>query len=85
MIHAGLGSKQEKSGLVFGFQHFSTTVKTGWTDVMTQVRFASGGLHCNARDTQGIVRAVHAALGWGLFVLLDGHDPLLRVIELEEM
>ena len=65
------------SGFRFGLQHFATTVKTSGADVVTQVGLASGGLYGNARNNQSIVRAVHTALGRGLFVLLDGHDPLL--------
>jgi hypothetical protein len=65
------------SGFRFGLQHLATTVETGGADVVTQVGFTRGGFNCNARNNQSIVRAVHTALGRGLFVLLDGHDPLL--------
>jgi hypothetical protein len=65
------------SGFSFGLQHLATTVKTGGADVVTQVGFTRSGFHSNARNNQSIVRTVHTALGRGLFILLDGHDPLL--------
>ena len=77
MNHAGLGLKQRGSGLVLGLQHLAATVEAGGADVMTQVRFARGGLHCDARHVQCIVRAVHAALGRRFFILLNGHGWLL--------
>jgi len=63
MNHAGLGLRQRESGLVFGLQHLATTVETGGADVVTQVRFAGCGLHCDTGHVQCIVRTVHAALG----------------------
>jgi hypothetical protein len=65
------------SGFRLGFEHLATAVKTGRADVVTQVGLARCGLDCDAWNDQGIVRTVHTALGRGLFVLLDGHDPLL--------
>ena len=67
-------------GLRFGFafQHFATTVKAVRADVVAQVGFASRGLNRNARNVQGIVRAVHTAFGRRFLVLLDGHDGLLK-------
>jgi hypothetical protein len=77
--HLQLRAFHEKpwSGFRFGLQHFAATVKTGGANVVAQVRLAGGGLYGNAGNNQGIVRTVHTALGRGLFILLDGHDPLL--------
>ena len=61
----------------FGFEHLAATVKTGRADMVTQMDFAGGGFHGNARHVQCVVRTVHTALGRGFFVLLDGHDSLL--------
>jgi hypothetical protein len=65
------------SGFCFGLQHLAAAVKTSGADVVAQVCFTRGGLYCNAWNNQSIVRAVHTALGRRLFILLDGHDPLL--------
>ena len=46
--------------------------------MVTQVCFARGGFHGDTRDIQCIVRTVHAALGRGLFVLLNGHGGSLN-------
>jgi len=40
---------------------------------MAQVDFASGGLDSDGRIGQEIVRTMHATLGRGLLVLLNGH------------
>ena len=58
-------------------ENLAATVKAGGADVVTQVGFARGGFHRNAGNNQRIVRAVHAALGGGLFVLLNCHDLIL--------
>jgi hypothetical protein len=47
---------------------------------MAQMGFTSGRLNRNARHRQTVVRTVHTALGGGLFVLLDGHDGLLKSV-----
>ena len=65
----------------FGLQYLATTVKTGRADVVTQMRFARGRFDRSTRNIQGIVRAVHAALGGRLFVLLNGHEILLNSLE----
>jgi hypothetical protein len=59
--------------VVFGFEHFATTVKTVGADVVTQVHFT---VRCCGQGCagQGVVRTVHATLGWGFLVLLNGHD-----------
>jgi hypothetical protein len=45
--------------------------------VVAQVDFAGGGLYRDPGHDQGVVRTVHAALGWGFFVLLNCHGRLL--------
>jgi hypothetical protein len=45
--------------------------------VVAQMGFTGRGFHGNAWHIQGIVRAVHAALGGRFFILLDSHDWLL--------
>jgi len=60
--------------VVLGLENLATAIVTIRADVMTQVRFTSGWLHSQRRNAQVIVRAVHTALGWGLLILLDGHD-----------
>src|SRR3990167_433439 len=65
-------------GLVL--QYLAATVETVGADVVTQVHFTGGRLNGNAGHVQRVVRAVHAALGRGLFVLLDGHGGLLNSI-----
>ena len=49
--------------------------------MVTQVCFARGGFHGDTWDIQCIVRTVHAALGRGLFVLLNGHDGSLNALD----
>jgi len=46
---------EASSGFRLGFQHFSSTVKTGRADVMTQMHFAGGGFNCQTGDVQRIV------------------------------
>jgi hypothetical protein len=70
----------DTSGFGLVFQHLTTTVETVGADVVAQVGFAGGRFNSDARHGQAIVRAVHAALGGGLFVLLDGHDGLLKSV-----
>jgi hypothetical protein len=64
-----------------GFDHLTATVKTVRADVVTQMGFASGWLYGNAWCDQSIVRAVHTALGRGLFVLLNCHVGLLSLYQ----
>ncbi len=47
--------------------------------MVTQMGFARGGLHSDTGHNQSVVRAVHTALGRGLFVLLDSHGLLLGI------
>jgi hypothetical protein len=72
------GSKPRQSGFGFGLDDFASAVETGGADVVAQVHFTSGGLERNTGYDQGIVRAVHAALRRGFFVLLDCHGGLLN-------
>ena len=60
-----------------GLDDFATTVKPSRADVVAQVDFAGGGLYRDPGHDQGVVRTVHAALGWGFFVLLNCHGRLL--------
>jgi hypothetical protein len=60
--------------VVLGLEHFTATVETVWADVVTQVRFTGGWLGTQLRRDQEVVRTVHAALGWGLLILLNCHD-----------
>ena len=64
-------------GFGLGLDDFATTVKPRRADVVAQVNFASGGLHGDAGNDQGVVRTVHAALGRRFFVLLNCHGRLL--------
>src|SRR5687768_497195 len=68
------------SGVVLGLHDLAAAIEARGADVVTQVRFARGGLHRDARRDQGIVRTVHAALGRRLLVLLDSHDGLLESV-----
>jgi hypothetical protein len=45
---------------------------------MAQVRFARARLDSQCRLVETVVRAVHAALGGGLLVLLNSHLVLLN-------
>lgn len=60
--------------VVLGLQHFTAAIKTVRADVMTQVGFTGRRFNGRSRSNQKIVRTVHAALGWGLLILLDCHD-----------
>jgi hypothetical protein len=65
----------------FRLQNLAATVKPGRADVVAQMRFAGGRLDRSTRDIQGIVRAMHAALGGRLLVLLNGHEILLNSLD----
>jgi hypothetical protein len=60
--------------VVFGLQHFATTIIAIRANVVAQMRFTGGGLHRKRRRAKMIVRTVHTALGRGLLILLNGHD-----------
>jgi hypothetical protein len=59
--------------LALALGNFFAAIEAGWGDVVTQVGFARGRLDGKRRSNQEIVSTVHAALGRGLFVLLNGH------------
>jgi hypothetical protein len=59
--------------VVFGLEHFATTIKAVRADMVTHVCFASNWLDAQLRRDQKVVRTVHAALGWGFLVLLNCH------------
>jgi hypothetical protein len=76
-IHATplLSYRQKRRLLVvFGFQHFTTTIEAVRADVVTQMRFAGGWLDAQLWRDQEVVRTVHAALRRGFLVLLNSHD-----------
>ena len=60
--------------VVFGLEYFTATVEAVRADVVTQMRLTGGWLDTQLRRDQEVVRAVHAALGWGLLILLNCHD-----------
>ena len=60
-MRARLSMRELRFGL--GFKHLTATVKAGRADVVAQVGFTGGGFNGNAWNVQGIVRAVHTALG----------------------
>jgi hypothetical protein len=53
--------------------NFLATVVTGGAYMMTQMHFTGRRLNSQRRIGQKIVRTMHAALGRGFFVLLNGH------------
>jgi hypothetical protein len=57
----------------FGLDDFAATIKAVGADMVAQVRFTRSRLNSQRRIGQEIVRAMHAALGRGFFVLLDCH------------
>ena len=60
--------------VVLGLKDFTATIVAVRTDVVAHMRFTGGWLDCQLRSNQEIVRTVHAPLGWGFFILLNGHD-----------
>ena len=73
------GSKRLVVGAHYGFrdwlsQRVTAALMAVFTLVLVaQVLFAGGRLDRGARVHQGVVRAVHAALGRRFLVLLNGH------------
>ena len=57
-----------------GLDNFFSTIITARADMVAQMRLSGGRLYCQCGAGQEIVRTVHAALGGGLFILLNGHD-----------
>jgi hypothetical protein len=72
--NAPLSLDKRRLLVVLGLEHFTATVETVRADVVTQVRLASGRLDSQVRRDEEVVRTVHAALGRGLFILLNCHD-----------
>jgi hypothetical protein len=68
--------------IALGCHHFTSTIKAGWADVMTQMYFTSGGFNRQRRIGQEIMCTMHPAFGWGFFVLLYGHcnTPFINLI-----
>jgi len=64
--------------IALGLDDFAATIKAVGADMVTQVGFARGRFNCQRRCGQEIVRAVHAALGRGFFILLNSHFLLLE-------
>jgi hypothetical protein len=60
--------------VVLGLEDFTTTIEAVRADVVTHMRFTRRRLDTELRSNQEIVRTVHAALGWGLLILLNCHD-----------
>ena len=59
--------------LALALENLLAAVETGRGDVVTQVRFTGGRFDGQRRVGQEVMSAVHATLGRGLFVLLNGH------------
>jgi hypothetical protein len=57
-----------------GLDYLLTAVKTGSTDVVTQMGLTRGRFNRYRGGSQKIMGAVHTTLGWGLFILLYCHD-----------
>jgi hypothetical protein len=67
-----LCSKQKL--ISFGLNYFFATIVPTRADVVTQMRLSRRRLNRQRRISQKIVRAMHAAFGWGLLILLNCHD-----------
>jgi hypothetical protein len=61
--------------------HFTATVKTIGTDMVTQMRFAAGTLNGNRWLGKKVVCATHVTLGTALAGLLYGHDSKLQKLK----
>jgi hypothetical protein len=59
---------------LLGFDHFTTTVKAAWANVVAQMCFAGCGLNGGWGSGKRVVRVVHPTLAWGFFILLNSHD-----------
>jgi hypothetical protein len=73
-LHRFHDTNKRRLLVVLGLEDFTATVETVRADVVTQVRFTGRRLDREVRGDEEIVRAVHAALGRGLLVLLNCHD-----------
>jgi len=61
----------------FGLNDFLAAVETVRADVVTTMNFTGRRLKRQMRRFERAVSAVHTALGWGFFILLNCHDGLL--------
>jgi hypothetical protein len=76
--HQNAGTVRQDRGegsavIGLGADDLAATVVAIGADVVAQVHFASGGFHGGGWGAQKIMGAVHATLGGGLLVLLNGH------------
>jgi hypothetical protein len=62
--------------LLLRLHHFLATIRAGGRHVMAQMHFTGGRLDRDRCRGEEVVGAMHTALGWGLFVLLDSHEKL---------
>ena len=60
--------------LALALDDLLAAVKTGRRDVMTQMNLTRSGLNGQRRVGQKIMGAMHATLGGGFLVLLNGHS-----------
>ena len=59
--------------LALALENLLAAIETGRRDMVTQMSFTGGRFDSQRRIGQEVMSAVHAALGRGLFVLLNGH------------
>ena len=59
--------------LALALDDFFAAIETGRGNVVTQMSFASGRLDSQRGGAKEVMSTVHATLGRGLFVLLNGH------------
>ncbi len=59
--------------LALALQHFLATIKPRGRDMVAQMGLTRGRLDRQRRIGQEVVSAMHATLGRGFFVLLNGH------------
>ena len=71
---AGIRLPVQKALFVRALGDFLAAIVAGRADVMAQMRFTRRRLDRQRRVAQEIVCTMHAPLGWGLFVLLNGHN-----------
>jgi hypothetical protein len=64
--------------IALGLDDFAATIKAIGADMVTQMGFTRGCFNSQRRGGQEIVRAVHATLGRGFFILLNSHFLLLK-------
>ena len=69
----GICLPNPESLLARSLYHFLAAVVAGRADMMPQVDFTRCRLNGKRGICQKIVGTMHTTLGWGLFVLLNGH------------